>query len=117
MPINKNPLNLLNESLFKYLQEEKPSIMQSIMYEVEMFKHNHNGIPPEKIFVSYPLHDKIIASYRLYPNRKEAITLCGIPVQPYNCEEEEFYLAEKKGDVRRMFNDIKQIFKKEDDTK
>lgn len=105
---NENPLN-------EFLNQE-PSMMQSIMYEIEHYKHNHNGFPPEKIFISYPLHDKIIASFRVYPNRKEVITLCGIPVQPYMCQEDEFYLAEKKGSLRRMFDDIEQIFKKEGDS-
>ena len=116
MPINEDPLRLLGESPLKYLSEQPIDVLQSIIYEVEHFKYNHNGEAPEKIFVSYPLHDKISASYRLYPNRKEVITLCGIPVQPYACEEDEFYLAERKGNLRRMQDDMKRIFRKEDDT-
>lgn len=93
----------------------EPTIMQSIIYEVEYFKANHNGASPEKIFISYPLHDKIIAHYRHFANRKEVICLCGIPVQPYECEKEDFYLAERKGNLRRLSDDLARIYRKEDD--
>lgn len=99
----------------KEMIEQEPTVKQSIQYELALFEHTH-GCLPEKIFVSFPLHDKIMSSYRLYPNRREIITLCGIPVQPYTSDEVEFYLAERKGNLRRFYEDTKQIFMKGEDT-
>ena len=87
-------------------------IMRSIAIEIELFKA-YKGNPPEKIFVSIPLFYRI-QSYRdaiLY--QIEFIRLFGIPVQLYHCDEEEYYLAEKKGKFRKMPDDIDPIFIKE----
>lgn len=96
------------------------NIMRSIALEIELFKETHKGDAPGKIFVSIPLFFKIQRFHQLQSYvddgllRLEFIRLFGIPVQPYPCDEEEYYLAEQKGKFRTFANDYNQLFIKED---
>ena len=90
-------------------------IMRSIALEIEFFKSLHSGKPPEKIFVSIPLFFKIQRFYQIqsYVDSNlsdfEFVRMFNIPVQPYPCDEEEYYLAEQKGKFRRIPNFTKEV--------
>lgn len=87
-------------------------IMRSIALEIEFFEVRI-GSPPEKIFFSMPLFYQIQRHRDISLHQIEFIRLFGIPVQLYPCDEEEYYLAEKKGKFRKMPDDSNQIFTKE----
>lgn len=90
-------------------------IMRDIALEIELFKSTHEGNPPEKIFVSIPLFFKIqrFNQIQSYVNSNlsefEFIRMFGIPVQPYPCDEEEYYLAERKGKFGTMPDFTKEV--------
>lgn len=78
-------------------------VYRSIDTEISLFE-DFQGKSPEKIFISYPLLDLISlhSNIRIYKSERRGILLFqGIPVQPYKCEEMEFYLAERKGEFRK----------------
>ena len=83
-------------------------IMRSIALEIEIFKA-YKGNPPEKIFVSIPLFYLIQRHRNVELHQIEFIRLFGIPVQLYPCDEEEYYLAEKKGEFRKR-PDVSTLF-------
>lgn len=87
-------------------------IMRSIAFEIELFE-SRKGNLPEKIFVSMPLFYQIQKHRDIELHQIEFIRLFGIPVQLYPCDEEEYYLTEKKGEFRKMPDDINPIFTKE----
>ena len=70
-----------------------------------------------KIFVSYPLFD-LFALHRninfIADDMRQIAQLYGIPVQPYKCEECEFYLAERKGKFRKEIDGAELYFKEGD---
>ena len=87
-------------------------IMRSIAFEIRSFEFRKGNLP-EKIFVSMPLFYQIQRHRDIELHQIEFIRLFGIPVQLYPCDEEEYYLAEKKGEFRKMPDDINQLFIKE----
>ena len=91
-------------------------VFRSINIEINIFEDRH-GERPEKIFVSYPLFD-LLALHRninfIADDMRQIAQLHGIPVQPYKCEECEFYLAERKGKFRKGIEGAELYFKEGD---
>lgn len=89
-------------------------VFESIIIEINIFEVRHGG-KPEKIFVSYPLFDLLALHRNLYIEINTGATqLFGIPVQTYKCEECEFWLAERKGEFRKKYDDVELYFKEGD---
>ena len=83
---------------------EIDAIEDSIYYEIRLFSFLHNGAYPERIFVSRPLLDILELNCQircfnpgLKMSKKRVKTIFGVIVESYECEEVEFYLAERKG--------------------
>lgn len=93
-------------------------VFRSIVIEINTFEELH-GERPEKIFVSLPLF-QLLASNRdryieiIVDFSTNTMQLFGIPVQPYVCEECEFWLAERKGKFRKTFDGAELYFKEGD---
>ena len=92
-------------------------IFRSINIEINIFEDLH-GERPEKIFVSYPLFDLLVLHRNRYieinADATNNIQLFGITVQPYKCEECEFYLAERKGKFKKEIDGAELYFKEGD---
>lgn len=87
--------------------------MQSIAYDIDVYKYNHIGKPPDKIFVSYPMYTQLLKEIRVDIGDRVIEKIYGIPIQPYDCKEAEYYFAEK-GNLRRTLDEVNLIFKEEE---
>ena len=83
------------------------NIEDSIYNEIRLFSFLHNGAYPERIFISRPLFDLLERNCQirclnpgLKMSKKHVKTIFGVIVESYECEEVEFYLAERKGAFR-----------------
>lgn len=86
---------------------EIDAIEDSIYYEIRLFSFLHNGAYPERIFISRLLLDILeknrqikILNSEFTKSKKSVKTIFGVIVESYECEEIEFYLAERKGAFR-----------------
>lgn len=84
--------------------------MQSIAYDIDVYKYKHGGEAPDKIFVSYPMYAQLLKEIRVDIGDRVIEKIYGIPLQPYDCKEAEYYFAEK-GNIRRTLDEVNLIFK------
>lgn len=96
---------------------EIDAIEDSIYYEIRLFSFLHNGAYPERIFISRPLLDILeknrqikILNSEFTKSKKSVRTIFGVIVESYECEEVEFYLAERKGTFRKGESQQEEVY-------
>lgn len=84
--------------------------MQSIAYDLDVYKYKHGEDAPDKIFVSYPMYAQLQKEIRVDIGDRAIEKIYGIPIQPYDCKEAEYYFAEK-GNIGHTLDEVNLIFK------
>ena len=93
---------------------DKINYTQSILEEIYLFRHLHNGKCPAKIFISRPLFFKVQRYVSARACDCFGGKLFGIPFSVYEAKEEEYYLSEEIGVLRSYPSDEPKIHFRKD---